>query len=406
MSFGKLYGYIGNPRTGVSLMAAKLAGLDVELVTMGGGNFSDDYAELVPIKKIPAFVGTDGAFLTEVIAIVTYFLSQVDSPALGTTKLEKAEVLRWLSFSNMEVAAKLSLWWQPLVGRLPYNKKNVEKAEAESDDYLIILEKQLTAHTFLVGERCTIADVFSAALIYRAFQYVFGASWRAKYPAITRWFTLITNQPFWDTLKPAPAVFVEEAVKYTPPKKEPVKKEAKKEAPAAQPEEEETKEKAAPHPIAALGNAKLPIDSWKRTYSNEDTRPVALPWFWDHFDPEEYSLWRVNYKYNDELTLTFMSSNLIGGFFNRLSASTKYLFGCLLVFGTSNDSVITGAFLVRGQDYKPAFDVAPDWESYEFIKLDPSKAEDKSFVEDMWAWDKPLAVEGGSKEFADGKVFK
>lgn len=31
-----------------------------------------------------------------------------------------------------------------------------------------------------------------------------------------------------------------------------------------------------------------------------------------NMQPEDYSLWRVDYKYNDELTLIFMSSNLIG----------------------------------------------------------------------------------------------
>jgi elongation factor 1-gamma len=33
--------------------------------------------------------------------------------------------------------------------------------------------------------------------------------------------------------------------------------------------------------------------------------------------PEDYSLWRADYKYNDELTLTFMSSNLIGESFEH-----------------------------------------------------------------------------------------
>lgn len=61
---------------------------------------------------------------------------------------------------------------------------------------------------------------------------------------------------------------------------------------------------------------------------------------------------------------------------------------------------------MRGQDYVPAFDVAPDWESYEFTKLDASNADDKAFVEDMWAWDKPVMVGGEAKEIADGKVFK
>jgi elongation factor 1-gamma len=97
---------------------------------------------------------------------------------------------------------------------------------------------------------------------------------------------------------------------------------------------------------------------------------------------------------------------LLGGFFARLEGSRKYIFGCTSVYGESNASVIKGAFLVRGQDALPAFDVAPDYESYEFTKLDPTKAEDKEFVNDMWSWDKPI-VEGGKElQWADGKVFK
>lgn len=104
--------------------------------------------------------------------------------------------------------------------------------------------------------------------------------------------------------------------------------------------------------------------------------------------------------------MTFMTSNLIGGFFARLEASRKYLFGATSVFGVTNDSVVRGAFVVRGQDALPAFNVAPDYESYEFTKLDPTKAEDKEFVNDQWAWDKPIDVNGKPYEWADGKVFK
>jgi elongation factor 1-gamma len=75
------------------------------------------------------------------------------------------------------------------------------------------------------------------------------------------------------------------------------------------------------------------MDEWKRVYSNNDTRPTAINWFWEHFDSEGYSIWRVDYKYNDELTKVFMSSNLIGGFFNRLERARKYAFGSLVVLG-------------------------------------------------------------------------
>ena len=74
------------------------------------------------------------------------------------------------------------------------------------------------------------------------------------------------------------------------PKESPKKKE-----PEAEEEDDTPKEKAPKHPLAALPPTSIPIDEWKRQYSNNDT-DVALKWFWEHYDPKEYSLWRVDYK--------------------------------------------------------------------------------------------------------------
>ena len=76
------------------------------------------------------------------------------------------------------------------------------------------------------------------------------------------------------------------------------------------------------------------------------------------------------------------------------------------MYGVKDDSVIVGAFMVRGDEALPAFDVAPDYESYEFTKLNPGSKADKEFVEEQWAWDKPVEVKGKTYEWADGKVFK
>ena len=62
--------------------------------------------------------------------------------------------------------------------------------------------------------------------------------------------------------------------------------------------------------------------------------------------------------------------------------------------------------MVRGHEALPAFEVAPDWESYTFTKLDPAKEEDRKYLEDQWSWDKPVDVGGKKYEWADGKVFK
>lgn len=55
------------------------------------------------------------------------------------------------------------------------------------------------------------------------------------------------------------------------------------------------------------------MDEFKRKYSNEDTLTVALPFFWEHFDREGFSIWYCEYKFPQELKRTFMSCNLIAG---------------------------------------------------------------------------------------------
>jgi Elongation factor 1 gamma, conserved domain/Glutathione S-transferase, C-terminal domain len=225
-----------------------------------------------------------------------------------------------LSFANSELLGNISQWFRPLIGSLPYNKKNVEEAQKAVLARTKVLETHLHTNTFLVGERISLADIFVHTLLLRGFQRVFDAKFREAHPNLIRWYETIGNQPFYTAVLP-PVEYITEAVKYTPPKKEaapkkevPVreKKEAtpkKKEA-----EEEEEEDKPAPkakHPLDSLPRATFALDEWKRQYSNEDT-PVALKWFWQNVNFTEYTLWKVSYKYNDELTLTFMSSNLIG----------------------------------------------------------------------------------------------
>jgi elongation factor 1-gamma len=94
-----------------------------------------------------------------------------------------------------------------------------------------------------------------------------------------------------------------------------------------------------------------------------------------------------------------MSANQIGGFFNRLEASRKYLFGSVGVLGEKNNSVISGTFITRGSEIKPVVEAAPDWESYSYERIDLGNAEHKSFFEAALAWD--LEIDG--KKWVDGK---
>lgn len=312
-----------------------------------------------------------------------------------------------MSYFNADLLTPLGDRYLPLLGRAPYNKQAVDEAAKASEKVVDTIEKYLIKNTYLVGERLTLADLFCAGLISRGFEFFYDKQWRQAHPATTRWYETIINQPIYSDIVGK----VELLDKVALPNVAPKKAEAPKAAPAAAaaaaaPAAAEDAPAPKPkHPCEALGKSSFALDDLKRFYSNNDT-PVAMKYFWETVPFDEYSIWKVDYKYNDELTLTFMSNNLIGGFNTRLEGSRKYVFGTASVYGENNDSVIQGAFVIRGQEYAPVFDVAPDYESYSFTKLDPKKDEDRAFVEDNWGWEKPVVVNGKTYKHADGKVFK
>ena len=108
------------------------------------------------------------------------------------------------------------------------------------------------------------------------------------------------------------------------------------------------------------------MDAFKRTYSNEDTATVAIPYFWEHFNKEDYSVWLAEYQYNDELRMIFMACNLVGGMFQRLDKLNKTAFASVGIFGKDNAVVIEGIWIFRGQEL--AFDVRVNF-FYLFIYL-------------------------------------
>ena len=74
---------------------------------------------------------------------------------LGKTKQDYASIVRWMSFANQEILEPMAKWFRPLVGRDPYNKKNVEDAQKVALKAVGVLEQYLLVNTFLVGERIT-----------------------------------------------------------------------------------------------------------------------------------------------------------------------------------------------------------------------------------------------------------
>ena len=165
-------------------------------------------------------------------------------------------------------------------------------------------------------------------------------------------------------------------------------------------------EPKAKDPFAHLPKSTFVLDEFKRKYSNEDTLSVALPYFWEHFDKDGWSLWYAEYGFPEELTQTFMSCNLITGMFQRLDKLRKNAFASVILFGTNNSSSISGVWVFRGQEL--AFALSPDWqvdyESYTWRKLDPGSEETQTLVREYFSWEGTFQHVG--KAVNQGKIFK
>lgn len=173
-----------------------------------------------------------------------------------------------------------------------------------------MLEAHLATNTFLVGDRITLADIAVASILADGFSRFFGPEEQKKFPNTLRFEQTVINHPKIASAFEGVSLATAAAV-YTPPKKEAaptVPKAPKAEKPKAAPKPKEVDEEeeesfadvpAAKNPLDLLPKSTFVLDEWKRQYSNTDTRTEALPWLYENFDAEGYSIWKMDFKYNE-----------------------------------------------------------------------------------------------------------
>jgi elongation factor 1-gamma len=305
-------------------IAAAYVDQSIEVVPgfeMGVTNTSDAFLAKFPLGKVPAFETAAGEALTESDAIAYYVANAVkDSPLLGKTNFEKALVHKYVSFVASEIVPNLAKWLYPLNGWAKYNKETEQQAKEALKRALVALDAELLAKTFLVGERVTLADITVACHLLDAYKKLFDASYRADFPNVTRWFLTTVNQSKFKKVAGEVTLCakmeVYDAKKFAAPKEEKPKKEKKEEKPkednlediAAAEAKEEAKKK---NPLDELPPSPFVLDAWKRFYSNNDEKD-SIKYFWENYDPKGFSLWKVDYKYNDELgQVCFMTSSTL-----------------------------------------------------------------------------------------------
>ncbi|KGG52346.1 hypothetical protein DI09_185p10 [Mitosporidium daphniae] len=431
-----LYSYSCCSSTNKIIITAKYAGIPVTSdasFVYGETNMTSTFKSKFPFGKVPAMDAPEGP-IYQSTAICTYLAesSTEKERLLGSTPYEKALIAQYMSLADNEFMPPVRSWTLPLCGFMPYSEELVTKARSDSLSLLTTLDSILLSKTFLVGEQITLADICLSTNLYVAFLYVIGPELRKKLPNLTRWYLTCFAQPEFQCSDKA--LYTEDDLLCKEPLTTPkpcisTKSECSKankscsaakcpEAnkscstkacpkPAAvnhdeEDEEEAVKEKPVKNALDELPPSSFVLDAWKRFYSNNETTPTAIDYFWNNWDPKGYSMYRLTYKDNAELTKIFMSSNLIGGFFQRLEHMRKYAFGSMCVFGEENNSEISGMFIIRGGPELPEmFKEVPDFDSYVVEHVDSS---DPAIRDE---WNAYLAWEGNFKKpFANGKIFK
>jgi len=428
MVAGTLYTYPDNFRAQKALIAAKYSGAEVTVAkdfVFGETNKSPEFLKKFPLGKVPAFEGSDGLLLTESNAIAYYVAN--DELRGGSEPAARAQVVQWMVMADNEILPAACTWVFPTMGIMQFNKNATDRAKEDIKAALKTLNDHLLTRTFLVGERVTLADIAVACTMISLYKQVLDPAFRKPFGNVTRWFNTVVNQPNakavlgqvdlctkmaefdakkfaefsgkGDNKKEKKEKGPKQEPKKQPEKKKEEKKEKKEEeeAPAAPVEKK-------PDPFEKMPKGTFDLEEWKRFYSNND-EPESVAWFWEHFDHENYSIWRCDYKYNDELTMVFMSCNLIGGMFQRLDKLNKNAFASVCLFGQNNDSTISGIWVFKG--HQLAFELDDNWQidyaSYDWRKLDSKSDECKKLVDQYWKWD---GEDEKGRKFNQGKIFK
>merc|ERR1719402_1136329 len=192
---GTLYTYPENFRAFKALIAAQYSGAKVNVdnsFVFGETNKTDAFLKKFPLGKVPAFESKDGKCIFESNAIA---FAVANEQLRGKTAMDQAQIVSWMNFADNEILPASCTWVFPCLGIMQFNKGSTERAKDDVKKALSALNSHLLTHTYLVGERITLADITVTCTLLHLYQYVLEPAFRKPFQNVNRWFTTMVNQP-------------------------------------------------------------------------------------------------------------------------------------------------------------------------------------------------------------------
>ncbi len=190
----RLYDYAASGNCYKARLLFALLGLEYERMPIdifAGDTLTAEFARLNPVRETPVLQLDSGETITQSNAILWYLAEGTDY--LPEDRLERGRIVQWLSFEQERVMPCLGgTRFRRLTGRAALDPA-LDAARFETGlDALRVLGDHLADRSFLVGERCSIADISVFAYTNVADQAGFEL-W--AFPAVAAWLERVRTLP-------------------------------------------------------------------------------------------------------------------------------------------------------------------------------------------------------------------
>jgi glutathione S-transferase len=183
----RLYDYPASGNCYKVRLLLALLGRDYERVNVdifAGDTLTDEYAAINPLRETPVLELESGERIAQSPAILWYLAE--GTPFLPDEPVARAHVLQWLAFEQERVMGGIG---GPRFRRLT-GRPQVEGRLAIGEQALATLDAHLAERGWLVGDRCTIADI----AVY-GYGHVAGDAGLAPGPHVRAWMERLRALP-------------------------------------------------------------------------------------------------------------------------------------------------------------------------------------------------------------------
>ena len=192
----RLYDYLPSGNGYKVRLVLRQLGLAYELVELDikrGETRTPEFLAKNPNGRIPLLEIPGHGYLAESHAIINYLAE--GSALVPADRLDRARMWQWLCFEqyNLEPSIGTARFWIASLGRseAELGEKLAEKRR-NGHAALAVLERGLEGREFLVGGRCSLADIALYAYTHVAPEGGFSLE---AYPAVRAWCARVAAQP-------------------------------------------------------------------------------------------------------------------------------------------------------------------------------------------------------------------